>query len=196
MDPRRWTVCSFLLAVLAFAAGAGTGRAEDAWSPPGPAVGARFPTGLGLPDQTGTTRNLSALQGARGTVIVFVRSADWCPYCMRQLADVNQRLAKFEALGLAVVSVSVDSVAEIADFHRKQKIGYAMLADTDGGVVQSLGIRDPAYGPDSDAFGVPRPVIFVLDRTQVVRAKYAEQGYRNRPDLDRVLGELARLDLG
>jgi peroxiredoxin len=154
MDLRRWTACSFLLAVLAFGAGAGTGQAEDAWSPPGPAVGARFPSGLELPDQAGVKRSLAALQGARGTILVFVRSADWCPYCMRQLAD------------------------------------------TDGAVVQSLGIRDPAYGPDSDAFGVPQPVIFVLDRAQVVRAKFAERGYRNRPDLDRMLGELARLDLG
>ena len=191
MNPRRVSAAFFLLVVLAF--GVDTGQAEESWTPPGPAIGARFPTALDLPDQAGVKRDLAALQGAKGTVVVFVRSADWCPFCMRQLADVNQRLAKFESQGLAVASVSVDSVDEIADFHREQKIGYTMLADTDGAVVESLGIRDPAYGPDSDAFGVPQPVIFVLDRHQVVRAKFAEPGYRNRPDLDRVLDELRRL---
>jgi hypothetical protein len=31
---------------------------------------------------------------------------------------------------------------------------------------------------------------------QVVRAKFAERGYRGRPDLDRVLNELGRLKIG
>jgi peroxiredoxin len=169
MNPRRLSAGFFLLVALAF--GVVTGQA-------------------------GVKRNLAELQGAKGTVVVFVRSADWCPYCMRQLADVSGRLRQFEALGLSIVSVSVDSVTEIAEFHRKQKIGYTMLADPDGAVVQSLGIRDPAYGPDSDVFGVPQPMILVLDRTQVVRAKFAERGYRSRPDLDRVLNELGRLKIG
>jgi peroxiredoxin len=194
MNRRHSTAGFLLLAALAF--GAGPGRAEKAWTAPGPAVGTRFPSTLSLPDQAGVSRDLAALQGRKGTVLVFVRSADWCPYCMRQLVEVNARLPRFEALGLAVVSVSVDPVAEIAEFHRERKIGYPMLADSDGAVVQSLGIRDPSYGPDSEAFGVPQPVIFVVDRQQVVRAKFAERGYRNRPDLDRVLEQLGRLHIG
>jgi peroxiredoxin len=194
MNPGRLSAGFFLL--VALASGVGACQAQDAWSPPGPAIGTRFPTALNLPDQTGVQRDLAALQGANGTVVVFVRSADWCSFCMRQLADVNSRLGDFAALGLAVVSVSVDPVAEIAEFHGERKIGYTMLADTDGAVVQSLGIRDPAYGPDSEVFGVPQPVIFVLDRAQVVRAKFAERGYRNRPDLGRVLEELGRLKIG
>jgi peroxiredoxin len=193
MNPRRLTAGFFLL--VALAVGVGAGQAEETWTPPGPAVGTRFPSNLDLPDQAGVKQDLASLQGAKGTVLVFVRSADWCAYCMRQLTDVNGRLRQFEALGLSVVSVSVDAVAEITDFHREQKIGYTMLADADGEVVKSLGIRDPAYGPDSNAFGVPQPVIFVLDREQVVRAKFAERGYRNRPDLDRVLDELGRLKI-
>ncbi len=194
MDPRRSAAILFLLVTLAI--GVDAGQAEEPWIPPGPAIGARFPSDLALPDQAGVQQDLGSLQGENGTVIVFVRSADWCPFCMRQLADVNGRLRQFEALGLAVVSVSVDPVAEIAGFHREQKIGYTMLADPDGAVVQTLGIRDPSYGPDSEVFGVPQPIVFVLDRQRVVRAKFAEPGYRNRPDLDRVLDALGRLKIG
>ena len=194
MDTPRSAAILFFLATLAV--GMNAAQAEESWAPPGPAIGARFPSNLALPDQAGVQQDLGSLQGENGTVIVFVRSADWCPFCMRQLADVNGRLRQFEALGLAVVSVSVDPVAEIAEFHRDQRIGYTMLADPDGTVVQSLGIRDPSYGPDSEVFGVPQPIVFVLDRQQIVRAKFAERGYRNRPDLDRVLDELARLKIG
>lgn len=196
MNPRRLSAGFFPFLLVALAFGVDTGQAEESWTPPGPAIGARFPTTLDLPDQAGEKRDLAALQGPKGTVVVFVRSADWCSFCKRQLVDVNSRLGDFAALGLSVVSVSVDPVAEIAEFHGEQKIGYTMLADTAGAAVQSLGIRDPAYGPDSEVFGVPQPIIFVLDRAQVVRAKFAERGYRNRPDLDRVLDELRRLEIG
>ncbi len=195
MNPRRPSVSILPFLVVALAFGVGTGQTEESWTPPGPAIGTRFPTPLSLPDQAGVKRDLAELQGTKGTVVVFVRSADWCPICMRQLADVNSRLPEFEALGLAVVSVSVDAVPEIAKFHREQEIGFTMLADPDGAVVQSLGIRDPAYGPDSEVFGVPQPIIFVLDRAQVVRAKFAERGYRNRPDLDRLLDETGSLKI-
>lgn len=184
-----------LIVLTAMTIGVGPVQADETWTPPGPAVGERFPSALDLPDQAGVRRDLASLQGKNGVVLVFVRSADWCPFCMRQLADVNARLSRFEALGLAVVSVSVDAVAGVAKFHGEQKIGYTMLADVKGTVVQALGIRDPAYGPDSKIFGVPQPVIFVLDREQTVRAKFAERGYRDRPDLDRVLEQLAGLNL-
>ena len=42
-----------------------------------------------LVDTTGTTQTFEALAGTRGTVVAFVRSADWCPYCKKQLTDLE-----------------------------------------------------------------------------------------------------------
>jgi hypothetical protein len=42
----------------------------------GPQVGQRVPA-FSLPDQTGRVRNLQSIVGARGTMLVFLRSADW-----------------------------------------------------------------------------------------------------------------------
>jgi peroxiredoxin len=161
---------------------------------PGPAVGERFAHTLGAPDQTGQTRTLEALMGEKGSVVFFVRSADWCPYCQRQLADVNGRLSEFEALGLSVVSVSVDEVAEIEKFAEAQSIRYTMLADPQGAINEALGIRDPQYPVGSAAFGVPRPVLYVIDRSGEIRLRYMEPTYRTRPDLNVVLRDAAALD--
>ena len=174
---------------LAFATVAG---AEDI---PGPAVGDVFAHALSAPDQTGEPRTLSALMGEKGVVVVFVRSADWCPFCQRQLADVNTRLQEFQALGLNVVSVSVDEVREIRSFATKQDIAYTMLADPNGDINLALGIRDEQYPVGSAAFGVPRPLLYVIDRGGTIRARYMEPTYRTRPDLDAVLREAAALDL-
>lgn len=161
---------------------------------PGPMVGAKFPHDLAATDQTGQPQTLRSVMGEKGVAIVFVRSADWCPFCKGQLVDVNQHLERFKALGLNVVSVSVDEVAEIAAFAASQKISYTMLADPKGAINLSLGIRDEQYPVGSAAFGVPRPTLYVVDRNGTIRLRYMEPTYRTRPDLEAVLRDAARLE--
>jgi peroxiredoxin len=160
---------------------------------PGPAVGERFPHELGIPDQSGNDRTLESLMGEKGLALFFVRSADWCPFCQRQLVEINQRVEQFRALGLNVVSVSVDDVAEIAAFAKEQAIEYTMLADRSGEINLRLGIRDEQYPVGSAAFGVPRPIVYIVDRGGTIRARYMEPTYRTRPNLDVVLREVAGL---
>jgi peroxiredoxin len=162
---------------------------------PGPAVGDIFPHTLEVPDQTGEARSLQSLYGDKGTAVLFVRSADWCPFCKRQLVDVNTRLPEFEALGLSVVTISVDEVPLIKRFSDAENIGYSMLADPNGDINEDLGIRDSQYPVGSAAFGVPRPTLYIIDRSGKIRARFMEPTYRTRPDLNIVLAEAKALNL-
>ena len=175
------------LVVLSIAAVA---MAED---DPGPAVGEKFPHTLAAPDRSGDPQTLSALMGDNGVAVFFVRSVDWCPFCRGQLADVSDHLARFEAHGVNVVTVSVDEVEEIAAFSAAGDIGYTMLADPAGAINESLGIRDAQYPVGSAAFGVPRPTLYVIDREGTIRLRYVEPTYRTRPDLEKVLSDIAAL---
>lgn len=177
------------VALAAFSAGVAT-AAE-----PGPAVGAKFPHELAAPDQSGKPQTLQSVMGEKGVAILFVRSADWCPFCKGQLVDANRHFARFQELGLNVVSVSVDKVPLIAAFAAEQKIEYVMLADPGGDINLSLGIRDEQYPVGTARFGVPRPVLYVLDRSGTIRLRYIEPTYRTRPDLDAVLRDAAALRL-
>ena len=178
-------LCSIVLAV------AGCENTAE----PGPAVGAKFPHELSVPDQTGQRRTLESVLGEKGVAIFFVRSADWCPFCQGQLVDANRHLAQFRALGINVVSVSVDDVPEIAKFAAAQKIEYPMLADPTGDINFSLGIRDEQYPVGSAQFGVPRPTLYIVDRSGTIRLRYMEPTYRTRPDLDSVLRDTKALGL-
>ncbi|HJR71442.1 MAG TPA: peroxiredoxin family protein [Gammaproteobacteria bacterium] len=161
----------------------------------GPQVGAKFPHDLAAPDQAGKPQTLQSVMGGTGVAIFFVRSADWCPFCMGQLVDANRHLARFRALGLNVVSVSVDEVEKIAAFAAAQKIEYPMLADPTGAINLSLGIRDEQYPVGSAQFGVPRPTLYVVDRSGTIRLRYMEPTYRTRPNLEAVLRDAAALGL-
>jgi len=160
---------------------------------PGPAVGDRFPDELAAPDQYGEIQAIDRLMGEHGLAVFFVRSADWCPFCKAQLADVNTRVPEFAALGINVVSVSVDEVREIRMFSDAQHIAYTMLSDPAGDINERLGIRDEQYPVGSAQFGVPRPTLYVIDRERTIRLRYMEPTYRTRPDLDVVLADVARV---
>jgi peroxiredoxin len=147
----------------------------------GPAVGAAAPS-IGTPaDQSGTPRSLASLMGERGLVLFFVRSADWCPYCQAQMIDLNAAVADIERRGYKMASISYDTPQILSTFVERRGIKYTLLSDPRSEVIDRYRLRDPQYQPGSRAYGVPRPIILVLDRSGTVKAKLHEETYQKRP---------------
>ena len=51
-------------------------------------------------DQNGETRNLASLTGERGLLLMFSRSFDWCPFCIRQMNQLVEVSDRFAALDM------------------------------------------------------------------------------------------------
>jgi peroxiredoxin len=75
----------------------------------------------------------------------------------------------------------------------RRNISYTLLSDPKSEVIDRYGLRDPAYPPGNRAYGVPRPIIFFLDRGGVIRAKLFEATFQKRPPLGLVLETLDSL---
>ena len=71
----------------------------------GPQVDSKVPD-FTLPDQHGTPRTLQSLIGPKGLMLLFYRSADWCPYCKTQLAELQSRLPVLSKQGIGVAAIS------------------------------------------------------------------------------------------
>ena len=156
----------------------------------GPVAGSSAPT-IGTPlDATGTPRALDSLMGEKGLVLVFFRSAAWCPYCQAQLIDINKGVAEIAKRGYGVAAISYDQPSVQATFIANHGIRYPLLSDPKSDVIDRYNLRDPQYKPGSKAYGVPRPIIFVLDRKGVIRAKLYEETYLTRPPLGLVIQTL------
>ena len=156
----------------------------------GPDVGVKAPT-IGTPnDQNGKPRTLASLMGKKGLVLFFYRSADWCPYCQAQLMDINWGLEDITKRGYAVAGISYDSPAILKNFTERREIGYTLLSDPKSEVIDRYKLRDPQYKLGSKAYGVPRPIIFVLDTKGVIKAKLYEDTYKKRPPLTVVVRTL------
>lgn len=54
---------------------------------PGIQVGEKIPP-FAAPDQFGHPQTFESLRGKHGLLLLFSRSADWCPYCKRHLIQL------------------------------------------------------------------------------------------------------------
>lgn len=162
----------------------------------GPPVGTTaFDIGTRL-DQTRTPRVIADLMGKNGLILLFFRSADWCPYCQAQLIDVNGGTAEIEKRGYRVAALSYDSPETLAAFTVKRHITYVLLSDPQSEIIDRYKLRDPQYPPGNKAYGVPRPIIFILDSQATIKAKLYEESFKDRPPVSLVIAELDELGSG
>jgi peroxiredoxin len=178
--PLMLALASFLVVAPASA------RADDL----GPSVGTVAPS-IGSPlDETGKPRSFAGLSGPKGLVLLFFRSAAWCPYCQAQLMDINGGAPGIEKRGYRVAALSYDKPEVTAAFKAKRNIAFTFLSDPRSEVIDRYGLRDPQYAPGSMAYGVPRPIIFILDPTGRIQAKLFEATFRTRPPVTAVIAKI------
>jgi peroxiredoxin len=89
--------------------------------------------------------------------------------------------------------LSYDPPDALAAFTAKREITYVLLSDPKSEVIDRYGLRDPAYPPGNRAHGVPRPIIFMIDRDGVIKAKLFEETFKKRPPLGLVIETLDKL---
>lgn len=159
----------------------------------GPAVGDTFP-GFTALSPTGEARTLADLAGTAGSVIVFSRSMEWCPFCQRQSIDLIDADAPLAELGWKLSLITYDSPEILADYAEEYEIPYTLLSDTDSAMIDAFHLRNTEVPAGSRYDGIPHPAIVFLSPEGEVLAMLREEGYQTRPPVDVVLetaGELA-----
>jgi len=139
-------------------------------------------------DQFGQMQTLETLRGAKGTVLLFYRSADWCPYCKGQLIQLQSAKARFEKQGLKLAGISYDSEAILKSFADRRNIEFPLLSDPDSSVIRAYEVlNSEAVGQNK---GMARPGYFFIDTHGVIREKFFEAKYRERLTGNSVLSKL------
>jgi peroxiredoxin len=100
---------------------------------------------------------------------------------------------RFRKLGLRIAGISYDPVPTLQAFAAKNALAFPLLHDADARAVNAYGIRNEQYAPGHRAYGIPHPGMLWIDRDGVVRAKFAEPDYRERPDDGATLAALEAL---
>ncbi len=159
----------------------------------GPDVGTNIPANFNGQDAKGNDVTYADVAGERGLVLGFVRSASWCPFCQTQMKDLQNIAADLKGRGYELAVMSYDAPKVLDQFAKKQNITYTLLSDDGSEMINALGIRETSYKEDSMAYGVPKPVIFIIDSNGKIEGKLAMEGYRDRPPLEDVMAEVNRI---
>jgi len=179
----------------------------------GPQVGERVPD-FSLKDQDGKTWTQQSILGPKGAMLVFVRSADWCPYCKTQLVDLQTGVEALRKRGLGVATISYDPPGILASFAKQHGITYPMLSDAGSATIKKFGLLNPvpewALGPEKDnpavqaevqkyvsviqasanMVGMAFPGNFILDPQGRVRSRAFEDFYVERNTVSSLLVKL------
>src|SRR5581483_9899679 len=88
--------------------------AHAAWEV-GPPVGSKVPP-LHVIDLKGAPVTLRDVAGKNGVVLVFFRSAKWCPYCQRQLMELKDAPGPLAERGYKLAALSYDPTDVLTRF--------------------------------------------------------------------------------
>lgn len=141
-----------------------------------------------LPDQHGKPRTLASLAGPKGTMLVFFRSADWCPYGKTQLVELQRNLAAITREGYGLAAMSYDPPATLKAFADKHGVTFPLLSDAGSKTIAAWGVLNRAA--TAREAGIPHPGTFIIDRTGRIVERSFESVYQERRTATSVLARL------
>ena len=142
---------------------------------------------VALVDTRGATQTFETLAGAKGTVVAFVRSADWCPFCKKQLIDLEAAAAPLAAAGWTLVAVSYDPVETLAGYKADKSLSYELLSDEGSVAIKAFNLLNTDTKPGSRYDGIPHPAIVFIGADGTIKQTLREDGYKTRPAVDLVI---------
>ncbi|HUH05733.1 MAG TPA: peroxiredoxin-like family protein [Kofleriaceae bacterium] len=117
-------------------------------------------------------------------VIVFYRG-HWCPFCQRQLTELQANLDKFAALNANLIAVSADP-EDIEKMRAKVGATFELYADPDLGAIKAFNVLD-------EGNGIASPAVFIVDQSGTVHYSYIGENASDRVLINVLLAELAKV---
>jgi hypothetical protein len=102
--------------------------------------------------------------------------------------ELQAARARFESQGIKVAAISYDSEAILKYFADRRKIELPLLTDPDSKIIRDYQVLN---GEAAGQFkGMARPGFFFIDAKGVIREKFFEAKYRDRPSGNNVISKL------
>ena len=173
-------------------------------------LGDRFPD-IVLPNAEGDLIAISDLR-RRGPVVVTFFRGIWCPYCRLMLDALVTALPEIEAAGASLIGITPETGGLALTTKRNHHAAFEVLSDVDCGLGLGCGVvfRTPdiyrrlllKYGSDlatrhgNQAWFLPLPAVFVLDRDGIVRWRFLSVDFTEQAEPEDILAAIRALPSG
>lgn len=155
--------------------------------------------------QDGKTISLKEKLKSGPVVLVFYRG-QWCPYCNRELKNLEDSLSLITAKGATLIAVTPEKPENISKTIAKTKASYPVLFDDGLKIMKNYDVAfavDPktiekykGYGIDfnevngNNGANLPVPAVYIINKDGGIVYKYFDADYRKRPSVADLLDHL------
>jgi peroxiredoxin len=156
-------------------------------------------------DQHGKEIRLKDLLKEGKVVLVFYRG-EWCPYCNKELAGLQDSLQLIKDKGATLIAVSPETPENIAKTVEKTKAEYSILSDQGLKIMKAYDVEfevpentltryrnagldiEKNNGPNGKF--LPVPAVFIIDKESNITYRFFEPDYKKRPSVKELLDNL------
>lgn len=191
-------VFSFFILVLLTSAANAQGAAEGLF------IGSRAPD-FKAKDQSGNDVHLKDLLKKGKVILVFYRGY-WSPYCIKELARLQDSLSFIQEKRAVVVAVSPESIVFRDSTISKSNAGFPLLHDSASLIMKKYSVdytlsndeqaRYRSSGLDLNKINgangpvLPVPAVYIIDKEFNITYRFFEQNFRKRPSVANLLENL------
>jgi peroxiredoxin len=157
-------------------------------------------------DQSGMEVSLKELRKKGPVVLMFYRG-NWCPYCNRHLAKMQDSLQLIAEKGATLVAITPEQAEGVAQTIDKTKAVYSILSDTEMKIAKAYKVD---YAVDDRTVNryknagidllqtngqkgkamLPVPAVYIINKDGAITYRFFEEDYKKRPSVRELLAEI------
>lgn len=157
-----------------------------------PALGETFP------DITIENKKISDWT-ARGPLLLVVYRGGWCPYCIKQLKEIQSKLDKLFANKVTVIAISPETTIEVKKTASKNGLTFRLVSDKNGELIRKMGLIfkvDDKVAAEYKSLGIdlshsqgnqkqelPIPATYLIGRNRKIELAFIDADYTLRPSI-------------
>lgn len=136
----------------------------------GPEIGTLLP-GLQANYKGRRVKGIEEFSSGNGTILIALRSLDWCAYCKNQVIKLQEHKSYFDLYGIKLVAITYDSEDAQQPFIEQHGITIPVLSDNQSRSFLALGILNQDHQPGDSEYGLPHPGAIILNRDGIIMGK-------------------------
>jgi peroxiredoxin len=156
-------------------------------------------------DQNGKEVRLKDLLKKGKVVLVFYRG-QWCPYCNKALARLQDSLQFIIDKGATLLAVSPEIPENVSKTVDKTKATYSVLYDEGMKIMKAYDVEyeleentitryrnggiDIEKSNGTNGKYLPVPAVYIIDKESTVTYRFFEKDYKKRPSVQEILKNL------
>lgn len=142
----------------------------------------------------------------KGDVVIIFYRGQWCPFCNKELSNMNDSLSLIMAKGATVVAVSPETEENVLKTVDKTKATYSVISDKDLSILKAYKVNfavdaqtiekykkykiDFSLANGSNGANLPVPATYIIGKNGKVKYVFFNPDYKVRASVKDILDNL------